>query len=203
MTRNLSQAISDQIEAEVVPFAILLELGFDSSPAYRWSGAGDLSWDGKTWLGTGEMGSITEVTEATNLADTVIRATLSHIDNSVMPDLVSEVTDMDPVGRPFTLYMAFFNPDNTVKDVMTLTAGLIDAVQLVDGETGAITIDLVSEAGLMKRAVFFRMDDQHQQKLFPGDKGFQFVTGMDEEVAMASAPTRNLRGTKIFAPKVR
>ena len=202
MTRNLSQTASDQVEMEVIPFAILLELGFDSAPAYLWSGVGELSWNSKTWIGMGEMGSISGVAEATDLADTVIKATLNHIDNSTMPDLVSEVTEMDPVGRPFVLYLAFFNDDNTVKEVLTLTAGLIDAIDLADGEGGALSMDLVSEAGLMGRRLFYRLDDQHQQKLFPGDKGFQFITGLGDEMTMGPSPVNN-RGGKIFSPIIR
>ena len=130
MTRNLTQTASDQVEAEIIPFAVLLELGFDSKPAYLWSGIGELSWDGKTWIGMGDMGTISGVAEATDLADTVIKATLNHIDNQILPDLVSELTEMDPVGRPFILYLAFFDDQNSVKEVITLTAGLIDAIDL-------------------------------------------------------------------------
>lgn len=187
MTRNLTQAASDQVEAEEIPFAILLELGFDSGDVNLWSGVGDLNWDSKTWTGTGAMGSLSGVTEATDLTDTVIKATLSHIDASIMPDLVDEVTQMDPVGRPFTIYMAFFNPNNTVKEVVLLSAGLIDAVNLNDGVGGAISLDLVSEAGQLARTHYFRMNDQHQEKLFPGDRGFEFVACLDESVAIGSA----------------
>lgn len=195
MTRDISQDASDHVEAEIIPFAVLLELEFDSGDVNLWSGVGDLAWNGKTWIGTGEMGSLSGVTEATDLSDTVIRATLSHIDNSLMPDFVDEVTNQNPVGRGFSAYLVFFNADNTVKDTVLLSAGLIDAIHLTDGETGSITMDLVSEAGQMARTRFFRMDDQHQQKLFPSDKGFQFVTGLDPVLAVGSAPVRILNET--------
>ncbi len=192
MTRNISQEASDHIEAETIPFAVLLELEFDSGPVNLWWGIGDIVWDGKTWIGTGEIGSLSGVTEATDLSDTVIRATLSHLDNSLMPDFVDELTNQNPVGRGFSTYLAFFNPDNSIKDTVLLSAGLIDAVHLTNGETGAISLDLVSEAGQMARVRFFRMDDQHQQKIFPGDKGFQFVTGLDPVLSVGSAPVRHL-----------
>lgn len=192
MTRNLTQSASDHVELEVISFAILLELGFDSGDVNVWSGIGNLSWNGKTWTGTGDTGSISGVTEATDLSDTVIRATLNHIDNSLMPDLVSEVTGMDPVGRPFELYMAFFNSDNTIKEVVLLSAGLIDSISLMDGEEGSITMDLVTEAGQMARTLFFRMDDQHQEKLFPGDRGLEFVAGLGEEITLGSGPVKRL-----------
>ena len=192
MTRNLSQAASDHVAAQEIPFAVLLELDFDTDPVNVWSGVGDLVWDGKTWTGTGAMGSLSSVSEATDLTDTVIKATLSHLDAAIMPDLVSEVIEMDPVGRSYTIYLAFFNADNTIKDTILLSAGLIDSISLTGGLVGSISIDLVSEAGQMARTLFYRMDDQHQQQLFPGDRGFEFVACLEEDIALGSAQVNRI-----------
>jgi len=202
MTRNISQAASDQVAAVEIPFAVLLELDFDTDPVFVWSGVGDLVWDGKTWVGTGAMGSLSSITEATDLSDTVIKATLSHLDASIMPELVSEVTEMDPVGRSYTIYLAFFNSDNTVKDTILLSAGLIDSISLTGGLAGSISIDLVSEAGQMARTLFYRMDDQHQQQLFPGDRGFEFVSCLDEQIALGAAPVARVN-TNLMKTRLR
>ena len=202
MTRDISQAASDQVAAEEIPFAVLLELDFDSDPVNVWSGVGDLVWDSKTWIGTGTMGSLSGVTEVTDLADTVIKATLSHLDATILPELVSEVTEMDPVGRPYTIYLAFLNADNTVNDTILLSAGLIDSINLTGGVGGSLSIDLVSEAGQMARTLFYRMNDQHQQQLFPGDRGFEFVTCLEKNIALGSAPVHQVT-TRGFRTRIK
>jgi hypothetical protein len=159
-------------------WAMLLKLDFDTDPAYLWSGLGSLSWGGHTWTGIGDLGSISNVGENSALKDSAIKATFNHMSS----DLVDAVTTMDPVGRPFELHLALFTDDNQLEDVITLTSGFIDAVELVDGDTGHISMDLVSEAALLGRLTAFRLDDQHQQNFFPGDLGLEFVTSLDEEI---------------------
>ena len=178
MTRSISVAATNHITSGAINWAMLLKLDFDTDPLYLWSGLGDLSWDGQTWTGVGDLGSITGVGESSALKDSAIKATFNHMST----DLVDAVTTMDPVGRPFSLHFALFTPDNQLEDVITLTSGFIDAVELVDGDTGHISLDLVSEAALLGRLTAFRLDDQHQQNFFPGDLGLEFVTSLDEEI---------------------
>ncbi len=178
MTRSISATALTHINSGALNWAMLLKLEFDTDPLYLWSGIGDLSWDGHTWMGVGDLGSISDVSESSGLKDSAIKATFNHMST----ELVDAVTTMDPVGRPFELNFALFTPDNQLEDVITLTSGFIDAIELVDGDTGHISMNLVSEAALLGRLTAFRLDDQHQQNFFPGDLGLEFVTSLDEEI---------------------
>lgn len=172
MTRSLSANASNALAAEVVAWGALLELRFDSGTVYVWNGQGPLSYGGNTYLGTGQMGSVSGVAEDTQLSDTDIEVTLSHITKADMPDLVNELLDSEPVGRTFVLSLALFDANNSIIDVITLSSGWIDAVDYKDDESGgSVTVKLASEARLMDRTLFYRLDCEHQKYLFPGDTG--------------------------------
>lgn len=192
MTRALPAAVDTAVQQEEIRIAFLLEMELDSGNVNMWSGCGDLAWDGKTWSGLGDLGSISGVSEAADLSDARIKATLSPVDGGDMLDLVTELTDQDPVGRGFTLYLAFFKTDTTIDDVLTLTAGFIDTVTFSDGAIASISIFLASEATLLRREQFYRLDDAMQQNLFSGDKGLEFVTDLNDEINWGSAPPINI-----------
>lgn len=98
------------------------------------------------------------------------------------------------MGRGFTLYLAFFKADTTIDDVLTLTAGFIDAVSFSVGEIQGISLDLASEGLMLRREHFYRMDDAMQQNLFPGDKFFEFVTGLPDSLQGGAAPPMGFGG---------
>lgn len=194
MTRNLPAVLSDEVEKESIAWALFLELALDSGAVNIWSGTGDFAWGGKTWSGIGTMGTLSGVSEDTDLADVRIEASLSlHEDvaEEALPDLLTEFKDNDPVGRVFTLYLGFFEVDSgaLLDDPMTLTAGFIDEVKLSEAE---VNLTLASEQALMARNRIMRLTDQDQRALFPGDAGLEFVTSLDEEIKWGSAPPQKI-----------
>ncbi len=188
MTRPLTGPVDTVVTSGKQNWALLLELGFDSGVVNVWSGTGELVANSKTWQGLGDMGSISGVTEVTDLTDVVLKATLSHIMTGLMPELVDEVTTQDTTFRPFEFLIVFFDDDRVVLGTVILAVGFIDQVQLaVDADGGGITIDLVTETALLTRSNFVRMTNDAQQNIFPGDFGLQFVTNLDEQIIWGNA----------------
>lgn len=194
MTRALPSAVDTAVQQEEIRIAFLLELELDSGDVNLWSGNGDLSWNSRTWSGLGDLGTISGISEAGDLPDARITAALSPIDGGDMLDLVNELTDQDPVGRGFTLYLAFFKSDTSIDDVLTLTAGFIDSVTFSDGAVAGVSLSLASEAALLRREQFYRLDDAMQQNLFAGDRGLEFVTDLNDEINWGAAPPANVSG---------
>ena len=199
MTRVLPTSVSTGVEQDKVSVAFLLEMALDSGSVYLWSGQGDLDWNGQTWLGVGGMGAISAVTEDSQMSDARIKATLSHVPVENLPDFVQEFSDNDPVGRSFTLSLAFFDEDTSISDVVTLTAGFVDAVSMndgaggADGSSGGIELMLASEAALLSRKRGYRLTDQHQEALFSGDRGLEFVTDTNlAEIRWGSADPQTI-----------
>ncbi len=79
MTRPLTGPVDTVVTSGNQNWGLLLELGFDSGVVNVWSGGGELIANNKTWQGLGDMGSLSGVTEVTDLTDVVLKATLSHI----------------------------------------------------------------------------------------------------------------------------
>jgi len=183
MTRPLDGPVDTVVASGKQNWALLLELGFDSGVVNVWSGTGELIANSKTWQGLGDMGSISGVTEVTDLTDVVLKATLSHIMTGLMPELVDEVTTQDTTFRPFEFLIVFFDDDRVVLGTVILAVGFIDQIQLaVDADSGGITIDLVTETALLTRSNFVRLTNDAQQNIFPGDLGLQFVTDLDDQI---------------------
>jgi hypothetical protein len=182
MTRQITSAVSNALQASHVNLAFLLELSLDGGSVYLWSGEGGLNWDGKVWNGVGALGSISAITEEAGLSDVRIKAHLSHVPIENMPDFVDEFTLNNPVGRPFQIHIVFFNDDTSINDVMPLTAGFIDGLNIFENgdsqaeNIGGIELVLASESALLAQTRVFRFTDQHQRSLFPGDRGLEFVT---------------------------
>lgn len=194
MTRGLSGGLEAIVASEIVRPAYLLELRLDSGDVNVWSGTGTLNVLSKNWDGLGAMGSISGPTEASDLSDVVMKATLSHIPIATLPDFVTEFKTNDPVGREFDLHLAFFAADGTLAagDVITLMTGFIDSASMVDGEEGMVQIDLVSEASRLRRTRVYRLTAQHQEDLFTGDLGLEFQTDLDAEVLWGAATPKEI-----------
>lgn len=187
MSRTLPTDFNNKIQEEFISWGLLLELEFDDDTVNVWTGVGDLDFDSKTWQGVGTLGSISGALERIDQQDDRIVATLSGIPDETMPDLVGEVTDGDPVGRPYTLIMAMIEEGPVVSSSITISAGQMDAVDIIDGAASSISIQLVSEAAVLKRRTFYRMSDQAQQSLFEDDIGLAFVTDLDDEIRWGAA----------------
>ena len=194
MTRTLSGAIDTAIQQDTIYAAYLLQFDFDSGTEYFWSGAGDLVWDGHTWTGAGDMGSISGFEEKTDLSGSTIEVSLSHVETSALADLVNEFDALDPKGRGFSLYMAFFTEAGAINDVHALTSGYIDGSAITAGEDGALKILLSTEASRLDRSIFRVYSAQHQEALFAGDLGMAFVTDLDDEIIWGHAPVKVISG---------
>ena len=205
MVRNISTEASAHLDQKVIRPSIFLELKLDTGDINVWSGIGTINFLGKDWLGLGEFGGITRVIEPTDLTEGVIKATLSHLEASQTRDIAQEFKQGDPVGREFSLFVVFFNDNSTINSNILLSKGFIGEVNFSDGQTGSLTIELVSDSTKLQRTQFFRLDDQHQQFLFPNDLGLQFVTDLDQQVLWGAAEvgmvqTLNTGGAGINQP---
>lgn len=89
MTRPLQAATSTALGQPILPLAVIVYLDVESDPLYAWSGIGDLSFaaaatgdpslDGKTFLGTGTLIEVGEVSEGAGGSD-ALELTLPGVD---------------------------------------------------------------------------------------------------------------------------
>jgi len=170
---------ANETEAAKEHYFMFLAASFDfTSGVLRfWSGVGDLVIASNTYLGAGDLATITMPPERVNL--TVERKTyqLSGVD----PALVSE-SDLDSsFGRSVTEYFGFINPDTRVLLATPEVnwEGEISNIKRVDGERPLIEVNADHRLVMLDQADGWRYTHEHQQQFYAGDLGFDQVPAND------------------------
>jgi len=178
--RGFSSTIETVLSAHDAPVALAVYLNWVGGAVRLWSGNGSLSWASNTWLGAGKFGSLDKVTDSVDRSDIGVQLTLNYLDDS----LRNEVVTNNSVGRAASVYLWAMNTSTAqVADSYEIFTGFIDRCEIEDaGSSGALLIRLASELAILQRPRYFALSDAHQKFLFPGDKGLEFATRMDESI---------------------
>lgn len=183
--RGFPSTLEAALDDDTVSLAVLVFIDWPSDPMYTWSGVGSISWNSQTWVGTGNLGHIDKVADSLEKGDIGVELTLNYLDD----DLRNEVITTDPVGVDASIYLALMDADVQVVEAYEIFPGFVDQVEILDsGDSGAIKVRLASELARLARPVWFQLSDAHQQDLFPGDRGMEFATRMDEPLFWGRKP---------------
>jgi hypothetical protein len=163
--------------AELRP-ALFVEAWFRTGPIYVWSGVGELSWGGHTWVGIGTLGSVSTIEEGATVEAKGVTLSMSGIDI----DLLDEVLNEFQVGLPALVYLGLFDADgDLIPDPVISWAGRIDQPTIdIDENTATISIACENRLVDMNVAVDRRYTNEDQQLDHPGDRGFEFVPAIQD-----------------------
>lgn len=176
--RTLSSAVITELQADRVRPFMLLEGQFSSGMLNVWSGVGSLSWDSKTWTGVGSLGSISSMPETAEVQAVGVKVALTGIPADLIGQGISECRQ----GYPITIYLGFLTDTNTViADPFIAFSGMTDTVEISEGaDTATITISVESRMIDLQRARESHYTDEEQRRVWPGDKGFEFVPSVQD-----------------------
>jgi len=184
--RAFPTALETALSADSVTLAFLLFIDWPGDPLYTWSGVGTISWNGQTWVGAGSLGHMDKVADSLTKNDTGVELILDYLND----DLRNEIVTTDPRGSDASIYLALMASDGTVTEAYEIYPGFVDEIEILDaGSSGAIKVRLASELSRLAKPVYFHLSDAHQKYLFPGDKGMEFATKMDEPIFWGRNPT--------------
>lgn len=188
MTRDITPAVEAETEAANLNWGLLLELELDSGTVNVWSGVRPLLFDGKTWLGVGNMGSLSSGgVESIISSDNRINATLSGIPDDELPGLITELQSGNPTNRPWSLFITMLDANaDVLSDPVLISSGEIDSVSFSDTPVSSVTLSLANEAARMKKSQFFSLNDADQNVLFAGDKGMEFTARLQDFIRVGS-----------------
>jgi hypothetical protein len=168
--------------APVVCPILMVEALFDSGTVRMWSGYGDLSWNGVTWIGTGNLLGIGTIEEASELRATGVDISLSGIPSDLLNIALAEPYQ----DRECRVYLGAFdsNTGALLGDPYRIFGGRMDIMQIRDGgDTATITISVESKMIDLERPRERRYEDADQTAFFPNDRFFKFVQSIqDSEV---------------------
>lgn len=176
--RNMTAALEAALIAQNVRPALFFEGEFPSGFVRIWTGPFAVVWNGQTWAGLGNLIGFTGVDEG---SDIIARGTSISL-SGVPSDLVAlAITDAQQ-GKPGKIWIGLVAADGSiVVDPVLAFAGRLDVPTIADGQD-TCTITLTYESRLIDLNVAreLRYTDQSQQQLYPGDRGFEYVTTIQD-----------------------
>jgi len=191
MSRALSAEMLAVATADVVRPIYLVKAEFDSTPPedrnlYLWSGFGNLTFNGKNYLGVGNLLSISAVDESTDLKATGASIVLSGIQSP----LLAIARDEDYQGRPITIYLgALDDTGDLIASPTVLFSGFMDVMTISEaGETSTISVTAENKLIAFDRSYVRRYTAEDQKIDYPNDMGFEFVAKIaDQEIIWGRA----------------
>tara|TARA_R100000315_G_C5229780_1_gene140735 strand:+ start:1280 stop:1891 length:612 start_codon:yes stop_codon:yes gene_type:complete len=184
MSRNLTTAVQNQLAAsELEPF-FAIKLAFDSGDVRIWTGYTDITVASETYIGGGQLLSISPIEETVEVAARGVNLALNGIDSS----LVSVALTESYQGRAAKVYLGVISSGAVVADPYLVFDGRMDVMTIEDaGETASISLSAESRLIDLERARVRRFTDNDQQNQFPGDTSLRFVADLqDKEIAWGS-----------------
>ena len=103
--RNMTAAALAELNEKTVKPIMFFEGEFQSGVVNVWTGYGTLSWDGKDWIGLGELIGISEISESSNIVANGMTFTLSAVDASLVSLAINEAEQ----GKPGRLWLGFLD----------------------------------------------------------------------------------------------
>ena len=187
MSRVLSNAMKEMAVAKVVRPIFLVHMVFDSSQLNIWSGIGDLSFDSVTYTGLGDLLSISEIKETSDISATGISVSLSGVKTS----LIAVAKDQDYQGRELTVRLGAFNESGSlIADPVIIFSGFMDTMTIAEAGTySSITIAVENKLVAFERAKVRRYTAEDQKIEHPADKGFEFVTSIVQKEIFWGRPS--------------
>ena len=183
MSRSLTSAMQAVATAEVVRPVIFVEAYFTSlvptSYLYLWSGFGQLTYGGKTYVGAGNLLRISSIQENVELRANGAQVTLS----GVSTPLLEKARDEDYQGRELIIKLGAMDENNDViADPVIVFSGFMDTMTITDGgDTATINVSIENRLIEFERTRVRRYTDNDQRIEYPDDDGLEYVAEIQEK----------------------
>ena len=173
--------MSDAVRAAHVRPFIAVDLLFDApNQLFLWSGPSDLGLNGNTYLGAGNLLSISEIEETADIRASGLTCILSGVSTTIKSLVLTEKYS----GRSLNVYKGLLNTDGTrtVLSSIKIFSGLMDQMSYEPEGTDKVTVRLTAEHELIRleRPNVRLLSDEEQRSRFPEDTGLSFKTVLPE-----------------------
>jgi hypothetical protein len=174
MTRTVPTALLTALsQPEVYPY-YAVDLDFDSAPIRFWTGYGDRTIFSNTFLGTGNLLSVSGLEEVSDLSARGITLTLSGVPTSLVELAIGE-----PYQRREC--KVYFGTTDT-SDPVEVFSGIMNTMTIEDsGESSTITLGVESKLIRLEKASNRRYTEENHTARHPGDTFFSYVTGLQNK----------------------
>ena len=179
MARDLTAAVKAEIGKRRVSPIILVRIDFNTGTVRVWSGIGDLLWNGDTYNGVGDLGSIGRPRETTEIQAEGISFELSGIPSSNLSLALQEARR----NKPAKAWLGFMDDQgNVIADPFMLFSGRVDSAEIEEGgETATVRVIAESILARLQTPNERRYTDEDQKIDYPADKGLEFVASLQDK----------------------
>ena len=197
MSRDLTSGMVGVTTADVVRPAYFVRMQFDSndSPSYLnvWSGVGDLAYGGNTYTGVGDLLSIGEIAESSDLSAAGISVSITGLKS----EFLVIAKDHQYQGRPLTVALgAFDSSGSLIADPTVMFSGFMDIMTITEGgDSSTISVSVENKLIAFERSKVRRYTAEDQKIDHPTDKGFEFVTAIVEKEIIWGRPSGSTGGS--------
>lgn len=176
--RDMSVYITGSLETSNVPYVVLVELDFVEGAMYLSNAGYNFDWNGHTWIGLGNLGTISAIEEGQDMQEYGCTLTLSGIPS----DYVAKSLGTGYQGRTATIWLAPLTDDYQVlSDPVIVFKGRMDTMPIQLGADAAIQVTVESKLTDWERARVRRYNDADQKAEHSSDRGFEYVALMVEK----------------------
>lgn len=182
MSRDLTAGMAAGIVASTVRQFVTMEFTTTVSTIRHWTGHGPLTIGGDTYLGSGDLISISPIEDNDDQTAAGITVAVSGASIEAISMALGELR----TGQPGLLKLGLFDSSGAVVvSPKTMFRGRLDKVTIVDTDPEKPILSLGFESKLIdfKRAREWRWTDQHQRQLYntPTDTSMRFVVDVQEK----------------------
>lgn len=183
MPRDLSAGMVTPLTGNLIVPAFLVTITFKSQTVNLWTGVGTIVVNGTDFLGVGDLGTMSPITEGTDVQAYGMSLTLSGID----PLLLSEALGDIQLGAPCTVSLVFLNQQTgaVLGSPYPIFSGNVDQPTVSVGmETISITLALENKLSDLMRASNRRYTSADQQAKFPSDNFCFMVEALNDQALL-------------------
>ena len=190
MSRTLTSGMTAVTTADVVRPAYFVRMVFDSGESPNvlniWNGIGDLAYGGNTYTGTGDLLSISQITETSDISATGINVTLTGVKTS----FIAIAKDHEYQGRPLSVSLGAFDASgDLIADPVIVFSGFMDTMTISEsGAYSSIGISVENKLVSFERTKVRRYTAEDQKIDHPTDKGFEYVTAIVQKEIIWGRP---------------
>ena len=178
MSRTITSALDTALTADSYEPFFAIDLEFDTQPLYLWTGYGSVTINSKTYVGVGNLVSVSSVEETSDIS---VRGATLQI-TGISSDALSLALNEPYQGRTATVYFGVLNDTSTYTEVFT---GFMDKMDIAEGaDSSLIELSIENKLVDLERPRANRFTSSHQKTRFPCDLGLDFLESLqDKEIS--------------------
>lgn len=201
--RNLTPDMASELSGQSVNAVVLAEAFFENQTLRMWTGYGSLFWGENEFFGGGNFIGISSIDETQDSIAKGITVSLNGIPSTIISLSLNERCR----GRPFRLYLAavdtrqYVSTEDGTGDIeledgsgfillenqfidspYRIFSGLMDVMEFTDnGATADVRLAVENILITGQRTKLRRYTSEDQKKLYPFDKGFDFINQLQDK----------------------